>query len=115
MPDRKVVLYTRDETIQSTKFLTVVHSTDDIIDLAMDTKTHFLIGGAHMFRAFGHLCQYFYVTRVLEDENHTFEGDVFFPDNILGRYFELYQEKPHTDFASGTKLKFQMYVSTRKM
>lgn len=114
LENRDFIVYTRDYTLEQTKHFKTVHTTEEIVELAFSNKDYYLIGGAHVFKIFGHLCNYFYVTKILEDEYTTFEGDVYFPMKVLKDNYELMSSVPHTDETTGVNLIFELYGGKRR-
>lgn len=113
LENRKFVLYTRSLDLEQTENLRSVSTVEEIINLAFAEEEYYLIGGAFMFKIFGHLCNYFYVTKVFEDEYITFEGDVYFPMKVLKDNYELMSSVPHRDESTGIDLAFELYENKR--
>ena len=109
LADRQFVLYTSQKDFSAKGIKKVVTNTDEVVDLAFSSEVYYLIGGAYMFEQFSHLCDYFYVTEIQEDENTRFEGDVYFRRELLEKYFEVASETAHTDKQTGHKLIFKTY------
>ena len=113
LENRKFVLYTRSLDLEETENLRSVSTVEEIVNLAFAKEEYYLIGGAFMFKIFGHLCNYFYVTKVLEDEYTSFTGDVYFPMKILLANYTLISTVPHRDESTGIDLVFELYENKR--
>lgn len=109
LADRQLILYTSQKDFSAKGVEKVVTDTDEVVDLAFSSETYYLIGGAYVYEQFSHLCDYFYVTEIQEDENTRFEGDVYFRRELLEKYFEIASETAHTDKQTGHKLIFKYY------
>lgn len=107
---RDFILYTRDKDFNpEDPSVKLVHDSSDIVSLAYSDERYYLIGGAHMFKTFGSLCQYFYVTEIEEDSLEDVSGDVYFPVEVIERKFKLVEENLHEDEKSGARLRFKYY------
>ena len=113
LENRKFVLYTRSLDLEQTENLRSVSTVEEIVDLAFAKEEYYLIGGAFMFKIFGHLCNYFYVTKVFEDEYTAFSGDVYFPMKTLLANYTLVSAVPHRDESTGIDLAFELYENKR--
>lgn len=107
---RDFIVYTRDEDYDpQQEGVKVISSSDDIVAMAFAPETYYLIGGAHMYNSFGHLCEYFYITEIQENSLEDVEGNAYFETSILDEKFVLLESTPHEDEYSGAMLNFKMY------
>lgn len=113
LENRKFILYTRNQDLEQNDMVKTVGTVEEIVNLAFAKEEYYLIGGAFMFKIFGHLCNYFYVTKVLEDEYTSFTGEVYFPMKILLANYTLISTVPHEDESTGIDLVFELYENKR--
>ncbi|MBN1651642.1 MAG: dihydrofolate reductase [Bacteroidales bacterium] len=89
LPNRTNVVLTKDRTKKFAHCL-MVHSMEEIIEkYQSDLEEHFVIGGAHLYKALLPFAQRIYLTRV----HQNFEADVFFPDLNFNDWIVESEEK----------------------
>ena len=113
-PNQRAIVYTRDISLEQTEYFKTINTDEEIIELVFSDKNFYLIGGSFMFKTYGHLCDYFFITLIDEDGKYNFEGDSYFPLEILDKY-TLISAKKHNDRLTGIGLCFKAYIKNDVM
>lgn len=107
--DRSMIVFTSqsDYKVKRIQDLAVT-SIQEIVDLAFSPDKYFLIGGVMMYKLFSHMCKYFYITTI-EESSNDYEGDKYFPLEVITNDFKLLQNTLVQDIESGDLLSFKLY------
>jgi dihydrofolate reductase len=104
LPGRENVILTRDHAFQQ-EGCTIIHSVDEIKQIALQHDEVFVIGGAEVFKATLPIADRLYITKI----DASFQGDTFFPNYNETEWKLIFNEKGKKDEKNPYDYYFRVY------
>jgi len=101
LPNRTNVIITRDKNYKAEGCI-VVNSLQEALDIAINEKEVFIIGGGKIYEQAMSIADRIYLTKV----HHSFEGDTFFPEINIKEW----AEKSRQDYNPDEKNKYPFSI-----
>jgi dihydrofolate reductase len=103
LPNRTTVIVTRNKNYKAEGCI-VVNSLQEALDIAINEKEVFIIGGGEIYKQAMPIADRIYLTKV----HQSFEGDTFFPEINMKEWTELNRQ----DFEPDEKNKYPFSILT---